>query len=97
VSNTTDIKPCPNCDTAVSKEIYYSHYTAVQCQFCKFKASLYFWQALPRRAEFHAELVEVVELWDDYDQNDPWPVALGERLRGLAKKYAPAKPEEVEG
>lgn len=83
------IKTCPNCGGDEFVEVYQITQTAVRCLSCRFKVSLYFWDALPRREEFYEELMKISEVLDDGDRN-------GARfmLKTLADKLQPAKPEE---
>lgn len=110
-----EIKPCPGCG---SVELKYVHGN-VRCQavnpngflICIIEADLATWNALPRRAEFQAELMALVKKQfvciDGIIKNRGIDVKSGEDairqlrtvamdIRSVATKYAPAEPEKGE-
>lgn len=95
-----EIKPCPNCggedirpdNHQCNVEIAWWLYCGT-CELCgpeapsTPEAAIETWNALPRREEFYAELVEIMESSDDGDYT-----ATRFKLKKLLEKYAPDEP-----
>ncbi len=108
------IKPCPNCG---SDELYVLPANLggqVECPDCELsgpvntekQSGLVAWNAMPRREDFHDELMELVKHTDlssfpdpDVDANYIEGIRVGMKtanglIEAVAAKYAPAQPEK---
>ena len=99
-----EIKPCPNCRSDDTEVIGDNRRLCYECGFCCHDQ---YWNALPRREDFHTELMDYAVKIEERAYNavyhkQPGPPVNGyllllevvDELVQWAKKYAPAKPEK---
>ena len=89
-----ELKSCPNCGGR-GNLIFGPNDSRIHCFPCGIRTKLSVWDSLPRREEFHAELVKLVDYSSPeeggYSDIGDLVKALHFQLLDLASKYAPSQ------
>ncbi len=90
-----EITPCPSCETMDFVDLVYG--PLIRCGTCDIEMTPEIWNAMPRRSDFHAELMTLAEGMDhmrDIKDNPIRYAAVTQmiiEINMLVKKYAPTE------